>query len=111
MTESNTNAAPTSDDKIWEVADLISKGYTKQDAEFIERNGGKAALADPNSHASLALKAIVDQRKAEQAATQTDQSGGEDSFRVTNFNIPKNASLTDLKKSIADMEKALPHAD
>jgi hypothetical protein len=110
-TESTISSSTTDTDKVWEVADLISKGYNKQDAEFIEKNGGKAALADPNSYTSIALKAMMEQRTAERAATQTDQSGGEDSFLAVNFNLPKNPTTADLKKSIADMEKALPHAD
>lgn len=107
--ESDTNT-PTMDEKIWEVADLIRQGYTKADAEFLQANGGKAALADMNSYASIALKSVMEQRRAEQAASQTDQSGGEDSLKAMNFNLPKNPTTADLKKSIADMEKALPHA-
>lgn len=108
---SDIKPTPSNDDKIWEVADLIRQGYTKQDAEFLQSNGGKEALKDPNSYASVALKGIMDQRKAESAASQTDQSGGEDSLRAISFALPKNPTLADLKKSTADMEKALPHAD
>lgn len=109
--ESDIKPEPMDTDaKIWEVADLIRQGYTKQDAEFLQSNGGKEALKDPNSYASVALKGVMDQRKAELAASQTDQSGGEDSLRKINFDLPKNPSVQDLKKSIGDMEKALPHA-
>jgi len=110
--ESNNNNSnqPLGAD-VWEVADLIRQGYTKADAEFLQANGGKEALADTNSYASIALKAVMEQRKAETAASQTDQSGGEDSLRAYNFNLPKNPSVNDLKKSLADMEKALPHAE
>lgn len=106
-----SSSSADTDSKIWEIADLIRQGYTKKDAEFLQSNGGKAALSDPNSYASVALKGIMEQRKAESAASQTDQSGGEDTLRAFNFNLPKNPSLADLKKSTADMEKALPHAE
>jgi len=111
VTESTISSSTDTDAKIWEVADLIRKGYTKQDAEFLQSNGGIQALNDPKSYASIAMKSIMEQRKAEAAAAQTDQSGGEDRLTSTSFALPRNPTLADLKKSTADMEKALPHAE
>jgi len=110
VTQTQTSSADV-DAKIWEVADLIRQGFTKQDAEFLQANGGKAALQNPNSYASIALKGVMEQRKAELAAAQTDTSGGEDRLSTVSFNLPRNAGIKDLKASIEAMEKALPHAE
>jgi hypothetical protein len=65
-----------SDEKLWEIADMIREGYTKADADFISRNGGKEALKDPNSYVSIALSRIKEQRAAEIAASQTGNQSG-----------------------------------
>lgn len=91
------------EDKVWEVADLIRQGYTRKDAEFLMKNGGTKALEDPNSYVSIAMKNIMEQRKAEQMAAQTASGGGEESSSI----IPEDK----LKSMSADeMEKILPHA-
>lgn len=67
--------APIMDDKLWEVAEYIREGYTRDDVDFIIKNGGRDALAKPDSFVSLALKAKQEQRSAEEAAAQTGNSG------------------------------------
>lgn len=96
--------APNIDEKIWEVAEMIQQGYTRADAEFIQTNGGKEALKDPNSYVSVALRALHEQRKAEQAASETTSSGISEIERKYTPEQLKNMS-------IADLEKILPHAD
>lgn len=59
------------DDALWEVADYIREGYTRQDVDFIARNGGRKALEDPKSHVSIALASMKAQRKAESEASKT----------------------------------------
>lgn len=99
--------SPAPDD---EVIDLRLDGYSKEEVAFIMANGGRRALEDKTSYVAIAVNARRDQLAAEKAASQTDTSGGEDSLSVNNFRLPKEPSVHDLKKSIADMEKSLPHA-
>ncbi len=93
-----------------EVIDLRLDGYSKEEVAYIMANGGRKALEDKTSFTAIAINTRREQLKAEQAASQTDVSGGEDSLSVANFKLPANPSAADLKKSIADMEKSLPHA-
>lgn len=93
------------DDKLWEVADMIQQGYTRADAEFIQRNGGADALKDPNSYASIALKNITEQRRAESEASKaTDVSGMTAVERK--YSPEKLASMT-----VEELEKVLPHTE
>lgn len=103
----NQPSTPVEDERL----ELRFQGHSKEDVDFIMANGGTKILENPNSIVSIALKAKSEQAKAEAAAAQTGQSSGEDQFRETNFNLPKDPSLKDLKASLALMEKALPHAD
>lgn len=96
--------APNIDEKIWEVAEMIQSGYTRSDAEFIQRNGGREALKDPNSYVSVALRTLQEQRKAESAASETTTSGLSEIERKYTPEQLKNMS-------IAELEKILPHAD
>jgi hypothetical protein len=106
-TTTKTDAPGTEDERL----ELRLDGYSKEEVAYIMANGGRKVLEDKNSYTSIAITTRREQLKAEQAAGQTDTSGGEDSLRALNFNLPKNPNLNDLKKSISDMEKALPHAD
>jgi hypothetical protein len=58
-----------------EVADLLMAGHTKEDVKFIMANGGVKALEDANSLVAIAINTKREQRKAEQAASQTTSSG------------------------------------
>lgn len=92
-------------DDVWEVAEFIREGHSREEVEFIKKNGGREALKDPNSLVSVALKARKEQRQAEQAASMARDSGygGE---------IIGNVTMDQLKNMSADeMAKHLPHAN
>lgn len=94
-----------SDEKLWEIAEMIQEGYTRADADFISKNGGRDALKDPNSYVSIALKSIKEQRAAEIAASQTgNQSNATEVERKYTEEQLKNMPLSKLKE-------ILPHAD
>jgi hypothetical protein len=93
------------DEKIWEVAEMIRQGYTRADAEFIQKNGGRKAMEDPNSYVNLALRTLKEQRTAEQAASQASATSGQ-------TEIERKYTPEQLKNmSVAELEKLLPHAD
>ena len=68
--------APKMDDALWDIADYIREGYSRDDVTFIMANGGREALKDPNSYVSIAVKSKMDQRRAESAADQASDSSG-----------------------------------
>lgn len=107
-TTTNTEDAPKGED---ERLELRLDGYSKEEVNYIMANGGRKSLEDKNSYTAIAINTRREQLKAEQAANDTQGKSGEDQFREVNFNLPKNPSVQDLKKSISDMEKALPHVD
>lgn len=109
--ESNTNSSNASTVTEDERLELRLDGYSKEEVGFIMSNGGRDTLKDKNSYVAIAVNTRREQLNAEKAASQTDTSGGEDNLRPADFTLPRNPSLSDLKKSTADMEKALPHAD
>ena len=89
--------SPQLDDKLWEVAEYIREGYSREDVDFIIKNGGKEALAQPDSYVSVALKAKQEQRRAEEAAAQTGKSGfGEIERQYTPEQL-KNMSAKELE--------------
>jgi hypothetical protein len=93
------------DEKIWEVADMIRQGYTKADAEFIQRNGGKKALEDANSYVAVAMRTVHEQRRAEEASSAVNSTQGQ-------TEVERKYTPEQLKNmSVADLEKILPHAD
>ena len=104
---SNQPQTPMEDERL----ELRLNGYSKEEVNYIMANGGAKVLEDPNSFTTIAITTRREQLAAEKAAAGTNQSGGEDQFREANFNLPRNPSLNDLKKSIGDMEKVLPRAD
>lgn len=97
-------AKPSDDDKLWEIAEMIQEGFTRADAEFIQKNGGREALKDPNSYVSVAVTSIKEQRRAEQAASMTDNSGGSAIERKYTQEQLQNMTA-------AELEKLLPHAE
>lgn len=102
--EPQAEAKTSDDDKLWEIAEMIQEGYTRADAEFIQKNGGRQALNDPNSYVSVAVTNIREQRRAELAASQTDTSGGSA--------IERKYTQEQLQNMSADeLEKLLPHAE
>lgn len=103
----STSTKPMEDERL----ELRFQGYSKEHVDFIMSNGGTEALKNKDSMVSIAIKAQREQAKAEEAAAQTDSSAGGDQFREVNYALPRNPSLKDLKSSVADMEKNLPHAE
>jgi len=103
--ETITEAPKQSDeDGIWEVAEMIREGYTRSDVDFIKKNGGREALKDPNSYASVAMARIMEQRAAEAAASQANGAGGQS-------DVERKYTEEQLKAmSLKDLEKVLPRA-
>lgn len=85
-----------------EAAGLILDGYKTDEVRFIMANGGRKVLEDKDSYVTIAVNTKREQRKAEEAASQTDKaSGGSDLF--------KQYTAEQLKKmKAADLEKILP---
>lgn len=87
------------------LIDLRIDGYTREDADFILRNGGRKALEDANSYVSIAIKARRDQRLSEEAASQTSQNSSQLS------EVERKYTPEQLKNmSAKELEKILPHA-
>jgi hypothetical protein len=87
-----------------EVVDLRLDGYTKQDVEFIMKNGGRKALEDKNSYTAIAINARKAQAKAEAEANKVVDTSGQSEFeRKYTPEMLKNMTKEELKK-------ILPHA-
>jgi hypothetical protein len=96
---------PQDDSKLWEIAEMIQSGYTRADAEFIQKNGGTEALKDPNSYVAVALRTIQEQRRAELAASQTSSGSGQSE-------LERKYTPEQLKNmSVEELRKILPHAE
>lgn len=93
------------DDRLWEVAEMIQQGYTRADAEFVSKNGGREALKDPNSYVSVAIRTLHEQRRAESAVDNTTHTAGMSE-------IERKFTPEQLKNmSVEELEKILPHAE
>jgi hypothetical protein len=87
-----------------ETLDLRLDGYTRDEVEFIARNGGRKALEDKTSYVAIALNTKREQQKAEAAASQTqDTSGMSELERKYTPDMLANMSVEEL-------EKVLPRA-
>jgi hypothetical protein len=67
--------------------ELMAKGYSDDELDFIMANGGKKALENP--FVKSAVEGIRTQRKAEQAATIDSSSKSDISKRYTDAQIAK----------------------
>lgn len=86
-----------------EVVDLRLDGYSKDEVEWIMKNGGRKELENENSYTAIAINARREQQKAEQAA-----------------NIPDTVGLSEVERkytpqqlaamSVKELEQILPHA-
>lgn len=87
-----------------EVLDLRLDGYTKDEVEFIMRNGGRKTLEDKNSMVTIALASKREQEQAEKAAAQV-----EDNTHLSEverkFTPEQLANM-----SAEELEKILPHS-
>lgn len=98
-------AAQSTDDRLWEVAELIQRGYTREDARFIQSNGGAEALKDPNSYVSAALRTIQEQRRAESEASKATMGTGQSE-------VERKYTDEQLRNmSAEELAKILPHAE
>ncbi len=96
--------APKLDDQLWEVADYIREGYSRNEVAFITANGGREALKDPNSLVSLAIKSAKEQRQAEDAGSKTSDASGLSE-------VERKYTPQQLKEmSREELAKILPHA-
>lgn len=96
---------PTEEDRIWEVAELIRRGYTREDAKFIQNNGGTSALNDANSYVSVALRSIQEQRRAEEEASKVSLGAGQSE-------VERKFTDEQLRNmSSEELAKILPHAE
>jgi hypothetical protein len=87
-----------------EVIDLRLDGYSKEEVEFIIKNGGRKALEDKTSYVSIALNTKREQARAEAEANKvTDTSGMTDVERKYTQEQMKNMTAEELAK-------ILPHA-
>lgn len=99
------NPSSLNEDKVWEIADYIREGYSREDVDFIMRNGGKKALQDPKSIVSIALKTKREQVRAEQEANKLADTS-------TMSEVERKYTPAQLANmSSAELEKILPHAE
>jgi hypothetical protein len=85
-----------------EELDLRLSGHTKEQADFIMRNGGRKALEDP--FVKAALSSMKEQEEAEAAASAIPDTSG--MTEVERKYTPEQ--LKDMSR--ADLEKILPKA-
>lgn len=83
---------------------LYREGYEEEDIELILKNGGRKILEDKGNALTLGLQAKREQRLAEQAANQTNTSGG--SSEVERKYTPEQLANMSRK----ELEAILPHA-
>lgn len=83
---------------IDEAVDLRLDGYSKQEVDFILKNGGRKAIEDPNSFVSLAIKTRKEQTQAEIEASKTSRSGGTDTIKGYTPEQIANMSSKELEK-------------
>jgi hypothetical protein len=93
--------APVSTDYRDEVYDLRLDGYSREEAQFIMKNGGRKALEE-NNYVKVAIETLREQKKAEQAIPDID-SGKSD--------IERKYTPEQLEKMpMEELVKILPHA-
>ena len=87
-----------------EVIDLRLDGYSKDEVEFIIRNGGRKALEDKASFVTIALETKREQARAEAAANQV-----QDTSQLTE--VERKFTPEQLKNmSVEELKNILPHA-
>lgn len=101
-----TNKAETKPYNILEdeVADLILDGYTKEETKFILANGGRKVLENKDSYVSVAINTKREQKKIENAVSQTSNKG----YVSTGGKTYTEEQLKNM--TVEEMEKVLPRA-
>lgn len=96
-----TPPAGQGDDKAWrERMELKTDGYSEKEVEFIQKNGGRAAIDDP--FVKSAIESMRNQKKAEEAQVATDAPKSDIEKQYT------DQQLREMKTE--DLEKLLPKA-
>lgn len=88
-----------------EIVDLRLEGYSKQDVEFIMKNGGRKSIEDKTSYVAIALNTKREQERAEREANKAPDNAG--MSEVERKYTPEQLS----KMSRAELEKILPYAN
>jgi len=84
-----------------EVVDLRLDGYSKDDVNFIMKNGGRKTLEDKNSYVSIAINARKEQAKAEAEANKViDTSGMSEIERKYTPEMMKAMTTAELAKIV-----------
>jgi hypothetical protein len=92
---------PVDNDYRDEVYDLRLDGYSREEAQFIMKNGGRKALEE-NNYVKVAIETLREQKKAEEAIPDID-SGKSD--------IERKYTPEQLEKMpMEELVKILPHA-
>jgi hypothetical protein len=93
--------APVSTDYRDEVYDLRLDGYSREEAQFIMKNGGRKALEE-NNYVKVAIETLREQKKAEQAIPDTDTGKSDIERKYTPEQLEK--------MPMEELVKILPHA-
>lgn len=84
-----------------DALELRLQGYSKEEVEFIIKNGGVKSVTD-NPFVKAAVETMKEQRKAEQSVSTTDTGKSEIETKFTPEQIAK--------MSVEELEKHLPHS-
>jgi hypothetical protein len=88
-----------------ERLELRLQGYSKDDVNFIMNNGGAKVLEDNTSLVAIALNTKKEQKRAEEAASQTEQSS-------TLSEIERKYTEEQMRNmSVEELGKLLPHVN
>jgi len=93
--------APVSTDYRDEVYDLRLDGYSREEAQFIMKNGGRKAL-EQNNYVKVAIETLREQKKAEEAIPDTDTGKSDIERKYTPEQLEK--------MPMEELKKILPHA-
>jgi len=84
-----------------EVYDLRLDGYSREEAQFIMKNGGRKALTE-NTYVKVAIDTLRELKKAEQAIPDTDTGKSDIERKYTPEQLEK--------MPMEELKKILPHA-
>lgn len=88
-----------------ERLELRLQGYSKDDVNFIMNNGGPKVLEDATSLVAIALNTKKEQKRAEEMASQTEQSS-------TLSEIERKYTVEQMQNmSVEELGKLLPHVN
>ena len=88
-----------------EVIDLRLDGYSKEEVDFIIKNGGRKVLEDKTSYVTIALNTKREQARAESEANKVSDSSN--LSEVERKHTPEQLK----NMSAKELEELLPHAE